>query len=99
MLNKRTDKLLFVSVFLTISFLVTSFSVPAASIPVELEVGDWLIYEVLESNETENVFYGAFPPLTYFGNWSVVVGDKIVFNLTSITEESINGTLFFVFVE
>jgi len=95
MISKKSDKLLFVSVFLISLFLITNFSFSAAAVSTELEVGDWLIYEVLESNDTENVFYGAFPPLTYFGNWSVVVGDKIIFNLTSVTEESINGTLFF----
>lgn len=57
--------------------------------------GDWLSYEVIGASDTINDFYGTFPPGTYYGNWSVEAGDVIDFNITSIQDPSINGTLFF----
>ena len=54
---------------------------------------DYLLYNVVDSSSTTNYFYGAWPPGHYFGTWSVEAGDKIMFNITSVTDMTINGTL------
>ena len=59
-----------------------------------LDIENWLSYNVISASDTINVFYGNFPPGTYFGEWSVTKGDKIIYNITSVNNFEINGTLF-----
>lgn len=66
----------------------------AISAEIELGPNDWLSYTVVNASDTVNDFFGSFPPGTYFGNWSVLSGDEMNFNVTSVTEDTINGTLF-----
>ncbi|MHA2358364.1 MAG: hypothetical protein ACXABK_06320 [Candidatus Heimdallarchaeaceae archaeon] len=58
-----------------------------------LQTGDWIEYEVIGSSNTTNLLFGAWPPGHYFGNWSVGVGDKISYSITSINNININGSL------
>ena len=55
---------------------------------------DWLKYQVLASSDTENMFFGNWPPGYYYGNWSVMLDDLIMFNVTSVISSEINGTLY-----
>jgi len=82
-----------ISVFVLFSFTLISilFITPIASEAVT--VGNWLCYKVVESSETNNYFYGAWPPGEYYGNWSVEIGDLIWFNITSVSVDCINGTI------
>jgi len=77
-------------VFLSVIISVSSFSSFASFTAV---AGDWLCYTVTSSSSTLNSFYGAWPPGQYFGNWSVNIGDLVYFNITSVSSDSINGTL------
>ena len=72
--------------------LFSSFLVCAGS-SYTIIPSDYLIYNVMDASSTINYFYGAWPPGTYFGTWSVKEGDKVMFNITSVTSNSINGTL------
>ncbi len=94
MQSKKTNKISISSLCVIFLCMFTIFSLTTASSNIGLEIGDLLTYEVLESSGTENVFYGNWPPGTYFGNWSVVPNDQIRYSMTSITETEINGTLF-----
>lgn len=77
----------------TILALSQSSNLPSAA--VEVIPGDWVSYQVVNASDTVNDFFGTFPPGTYYGNWSVIPGDKIDFNVTSVQEGTINGTIFF----
>ena len=90
----KTNKIPIFSLCVIFLYMLTFFSLTSIATSTELGVGDLLTYEVLESSGTENVFYGTWPPGTYFGNWSVVPNDQIRYNITSITKTDINGTLF-----
>jgi len=90
----KANKILIFSLLVILLYILTFFSLTSIATSTELDIGDLLTYEVLESSGTENVFYGTWPPGTYFGNWSVVPNDQIRYNITSITETDINGTLF-----
>jgi hypothetical protein len=92
---RLSRKVFFLPLTIITLFLISSFSLKVSATPIDVDVGDWLSYEVLDSSETENMFFGTAPTYTYFGNWSVISGDTITYNATSITESSINGTLFF----
>ena len=82
--------------FIATLLLLLSVQVTANALPkVLINVDDWLSYDVVSASETINDFYGNFPPGTYFGNWSVISGDKINYNISSVQEAEINGTLFF----
>ena len=80
--------------FLIVFLFLAPNSISQATATVDLTAGNWLSYEVLESSETENMFFGTSPTYTYFGNWSVVTNDTITYTVSSITEVSINGSLF-----
>ncbi|MHA1304039.1 MAG: hypothetical protein ACTSQE_09760 [Candidatus Heimdallarchaeaceae archaeon] len=56
-------------------------------------VNDYLGYTVISSSNSTNAFFGAWPPGHYFGDWNVTIGDTVWFNITSITNTEINGTL------
>ena len=90
----KANKILIFYLCVIFLYMLTFFSLTSIATNIELGVGDFLTYEVLESSGTENVFYGTWPPGTYFGNWSVVPNDQILYLITSITETDINGTLF-----
>ncbi len=78
-----------------IYFLILILSNNNTSANLEVNAGDWLSYEVVSASDTVNDFYGVFPPGTYYGAWSVVVDDNVHFNITSVEDGVINGTLFF----
>ncbi len=73
------------------SILLTSNGFPQK---LSLDNEDWFKYQVLASSDTENMFFGNWPPSHYFGNWSVEPEDLIIFNVTSVSLYEINGTLF-----
>jgi len=85
-----------ISITLVFLFFVCSMTNLSNNISsfANLENGDWLKYQVNASSDTINDFYGNWPPGTYYGNWSVVPEDQIMFNITSIQGDEINGTLF-----
>jgi len=74
---------------------VIFFSNYSVSANIEVSSGDWLSYDVVTASDTINDFYGTFPPGTYYGAWSVAEEDRINFNVTSVHDGVINGTLFF----
>ena len=86
--RRKAHITLIIILLLALALLNTSNS--AAN--VNITPGDWLSYEVYTSSNTVNDFYGA--SFAYYGNWSVIVGDEINFNITSVQESVINGTLF-----
>ena len=64
-----------------------------SGLAISFEINDWVEYTVLEANNGTNFFYGAWPPGKFFGNWSVVEGETIRFDITSSDIYGINGTL------
>ena len=79
---------------LAVSCLIALFVSPfALGSGVNINSGDWIQYIVTDSSESENMFYGAWPPGKFYGNWTVNKGDEVWFNVTSISSTSINGTL------
>lgn len=78
------------TLFISVSYLT---SISGSTSSIALQPGDWLQYSVFDSSESVNLFYGAWPPGEYYGNWSAKVGDNIFFNISSVTKTSINGTL------
>ncbi len=58
-----------------------------------IEIDEWVDYTVLESSNGTNLFYGAWPPGYYFGNWSISKGESIHYTITSSDTIGINGTL------
>lgn len=80
---------------LTLVFLFNLADTGFISATTGINSGDWLSYDVINASDTINDFYGSFPPGTYFGNWSVISGDFINYNLTSVLDGVLNGTLFF----
>jgi len=90
-INNNKSMLLKLIIFcIVLSCLISIKNVKSSSF---LQIGDWLEYEVTGSSNTTNLFYGAWPPGYFFGNWSVSVGEKISYSITSINNISINGTL------
>ncbi len=90
---KLYTKFLFLVTFVC-SILVTSYNFSSVNaIGLSIKTGDFIKYRVTNSSNTENAFYGAWPPAHYFGNWSVNIGDIIMFTVTSTTNTSINGTI------
>jgi hypothetical protein len=58
-----------------------------------IEVDEWVDYKVVDSSNETNLFFGAWPPGSYFGNWSVSKDEHIRFTVTSSDFLGINGTL------
>ncbi len=81
--------------YVTVFLLVIFPSGESVSACTNIDAGDWLSYNVVSASDTINDFYGTFPPGTYYGNWSVVIDDIISFNITSVQDGVVNGTLFF----
>lgn len=88
---RKLSPLILVITYLFVIFL-SNYSVSAN---VGVSSGDWLSYKVVSASDTVNDFYGTFPPGTYYGAWSVVADDSIIFNITSVHDGVTNGTLFF----
>ncbi len=93
-MNHKTVKNYSVSFLLFFTFLLIIFNSNPILANPNLKTDDWLSYSVLSASETTNAFFGNFPPGTYYGEWSVVDGDNINYNITSVRENEINGTLF-----
>ncbi len=81
--------------FFLFSVLFVSLFTLSAISDVEngLAAGDWLEYDTIEFSNTTNAFFGAWPPGKNYGNWSISEGEKILFYVTSVNENSINGTI------
>ena len=89
-LNKKIISRIFS--FCLITVILSSFLV-SGNQSTQFRIGDILEYEIIECSEFENMFFGAWPPGEYFGNWSAVVGDQITFEILNITTTNIEGTL------
>ncbi len=91
----RNKKNLLLTILIVLSFSLTLLVSNGFSYKLNLNDEDWLKYQVLASSATENMFVGNWPPGHYYGNWSVIPEDWIMFNVTSfIPSSEINGTLF-----
>ena len=60
---------------------------------LNLKSGDMVEYIILDSSETTNLFFGAWPPGDYYGNWSVSQNEKIVYEITNDTTNEKEGIL------
>ena len=60
---------------------------------LNLKSGNIVEYAILDSSETTNLFYGAWPPGNYYGNWSVCQSEKIVYEITNDTADEMEGVL------
>ena len=58
-----------------------------------VKADEWVDYTVIDTSNDTNMFFGAWPPGHYLGNWSVAVGENIKYTITSSDNVSINGTL------
>ena len=47
----------------------------------DIDIGDTVTYNIVASSETNNAFWGSWPPGTYFGDWSVSAGDNISYTI------------------
>ncbi len=47
----------------------------------DVDIGDTVTYNIVASSETNNAFWGSWPPGTYFGDWSVSVGDNVSYTI------------------
>ena len=47
----------------------------------DIDIGDTVTYNIVASSETNNAFWGSWPPGTYFGDWSVSVGDNVSYTI------------------
>ena len=95
MKNSRTNpKRLKLLILITICFLIFFLNANNTLAYFKVSTGDWLSYNVVSASDTINDFYGVFPPGTYYGAWSVIVEDNVIFNITSVEDGVINGTLF-----
>ena len=90
-LNKKLVRFVIIA---TIMCLLLFSTMPfGVVLGINVSPGDWVEYAVTDSSETENMFYGAWPPGTFYGNWTVSEGDEIWFNVTGVSSTDINGTL------
>lgn len=55
--------------------------------------GNWVEYIVLDSSDTTNMFFGAWPPGDYLGNWSVSQNEIISYEITNDTTDELEGVL------
>ncbi len=69
------------------SSVVTSFQ------NLNLKSGDVVEYTILDASETTNLFYGAWPPGDYYGNWTVSQNEKVVYEITNDTTSEMEGIL------
>jgi len=72
---------------LIFSSLVTSYQ------NINLKSGDMVEYSIIDASDTTNLFYGAWPPGDYYGNWTVNQNEKIVYELTNVTAIEMEGIL------
>jgi hypothetical protein len=47
----------------------------------DIDIGDTVTYNIVASSETNNAFWGSWPPGTYFGDWSVSAGDNVSYTI------------------
>ncbi|MBY8999441.1 MAG: hypothetical protein KGD64_00845 [Candidatus Heimdallarchaeota archaeon] len=74
-------------------FIVFSPSLISSNQGINLKIGDVIVYDVLEASNTSNLFFGAWPPGDYLGNWTVNQNERIVYELTNVTTSEIEGGL------
>jgi len=58
---------------------------------LNLKSGDIVEYTILDTSETTNLFYGAWPPGNYYGNWTVSQNEKVVYEITNDTANEMEG--------
>lgn len=58
-----------------------------------LKTGDMVEYTVLNTSETTNLFYGAWPPGDYYGNWTVSQDERVIYEITNDTANEMEGTI------
>ena len=81
---KKFQQISMFFLFLSI-FVVSSLSLSAADETInKITEGDWFEYLVLDASNTTNDFYGSWPPGMFYGNWSIMEGEKIKFIVLSI---------------
>ncbi|MFW9851348.1 MAG: hypothetical protein ACFFDS_00215 [Candidatus Thorarchaeota archaeon] len=90
----RNKKTLMLTILIILYSFLTLLASNGFSHKLNLNVEDWLKYRILASSDTENMFVGNWPPSYYYGNWSVIPEDWIMFNVSSVISSEINGTLF-----
>jgi len=90
----KNKKNLLLTTIIIISFYLVLLISNGLPQNLTLKKEDWLKFQVLASSGTENMFFGNWPPGHYYGNWSVIPEDLIMFNVTSVGDDEINGTLF-----
>lgn len=60
---------------------------------LNLKSGDVVEYTIINASETTNLFYGAWPPGDYYGNWTVSQNEKVVYEITNDTASEMEGIL------
>lgn len=60
---------------------------------LNLKSGDMVEYAILDTSETTNLFYGAWPPGDYYGNWTVSQNEKVVYEISNDTTYELEGIL------
>ncbi len=68
-------------------------SVVTGNQSLNLKSGNMVEYTILDSSETTNLFYGAWPPGDYYGNWTVCQNEKIVYEITNDTADEMEGII------
>ncbi len=68
-------------------------SVVSSNQNLNLKSGDVVEYSILDTSETTNFFYGAWPPGDYYGNWTVNQNEKVVYEITNDTTSEVEGNL------
>ncbi|MCK5409068.1 MAG: hypothetical protein KAJ30_02285, partial [Candidatus Heimdallarchaeota archaeon] len=64
-------------------------SVVSSNQNLNLKSGDVVEYSILDTSETTNFFYGAWPPGDYHGNWTVNQNEKVVYEITNDTTSEV----------
>ncbi len=93
-MNVNFSKSTFFQIFAFLCILNVIFSSVVTSYQdINLKSGDMVEYTIIDASETTNLFYGAWPPGDYYGNWTVNQNEKIVYELTNDTAIEMEGIL------
>ena len=90
---KSSTNINVISFSLLLVVVSSTFCVSQINSASYVKIDEWVDYTVLESSNGTNFFYGAWPPGSYFGNWSISKGEHIKFTVSSSDIIGINGTL------
>ena len=89
----KTSKISFIVTIFFVLLISLSSLIVGAYFVFDIDIGDTITYNVVASSETNNAFWGSWPPGTYFGDWSVSAGDNISYTILGDIDTDYMGNI------